>query len=243
MYATPIWKRPGCRKVDRAFFCVGQFSSSSGSEIRSNLSAFQAAHRADELRFYIGQPHVVCPLLGADHGRMAAFEIPHDTMIRVYPASRISPKVIFWPWLTIQHPSPGHRRAGRVLDLDPVRRPAGAIWPVPTLRDQPFKPHVAGGAEQVRADLALLEGCDENPIGAARQQPREVGLAHRQRQARSRHPPRPAGRRRRAGLRRLACGCAERRSRRCRRRRAPRPRRRGRTAWSGSGSAASTIHG
>ena len=44
-----------------------------------------------------------------------------------------------------------------VLDLDPVPEPAGAIEAVAMLRDQPFETHQAGVAEQVRADLALLE--------------------------------------------------------------------------------------
>ena len=50
------------------------------------------------------------------------------------------------------------------------------------LRDQPFQPHQAGVAEQVRADLALLEVAQEDPVDAARQQPGEVGLAHAERQ-------------------------------------------------------------
>ncbi|RZN16381.1 hypothetical protein CWO90_39875 [Bradyrhizobium sp. Leo121] len=36
--------------------------------------------------------------------------------------------------------------------------------------------------EQIRADLALLERGDENALGPAGEQPRQIGLAHRQRQ-------------------------------------------------------------
>ena len=48
------------------------------------------------------------------------------------------------------------------------------------LRDQP--PHQAGVAEQVRADLALLEVAQEYAVDAARQEPGQARLAHRQRQ-------------------------------------------------------------
>ena len=47
------------------------------------------------------------------------------------------------------------------------------------LRGQP--PHQAGVAEQVRADLALLIA-QEYAVNPPRQQPGQVGLAHRQRQ-------------------------------------------------------------
>jgi hypothetical protein len=46
--------------------------------------------------------------------------------------------------------------------------------------DDPFKAHAAGSTIQVGADLAMLEGRDEDAIGSTRQQPREVGLAHAQ---------------------------------------------------------------
>jgi hypothetical protein len=45
--------------------------------------------------------------------------------------------------------------------------------------DDPFKAHAAGSTIQVGADLAMLEGRDEDAIGST-QQPREVGLAHAQ---------------------------------------------------------------
>jgi hypothetical protein len=44
-------------------------------------------------------------------------------------------------------------------------------------------PHVAGGAEEVGADLALLERRGEDAVWLPRQQAGEVGLAQRQRQA------------------------------------------------------------
>ena len=48
------------------------------------------------------------------------------------------------------------------------------------LRDPP---HQAGVAEQVRADLALLEVGEVNAVDAARQQSGEAGLAHVERQS------------------------------------------------------------
>ncbi len=50
-----------------------------------------------------------------------------------------------------------------VLDLDPVPEPAAAISAVAMLGDHPFQPHQAGVAEQVRADLALLEVARKMP--------------------------------------------------------------------------------
>jgi hypothetical protein len=45
-----------------------------------------------------------------------------------------------------------------------------------------LQPHQAGRPEQVRADLALLEVAEEDAVDAPREQPRQTGLAHRQRQ-------------------------------------------------------------
>ena len=64
-----------------------------------------------------------------------------------------------------------------VLDLDPVRRPAGAVGAIPALRHQALQPHVAGRPKQIRADLALLEGRDEYAVRTAGEQPGQVGLA------------------------------------------------------------------
>jgi len=57
-----------------------------------------------------------------------------------------------------------HRRVCPVLDLDPVLRPAGAIASVAPFRDQALEAQAAGGAEQLGADLAWLEGRDEYAI-------------------------------------------------------------------------------
>lgn len=73
-----------------------------------------------------------------------------------------------------------HRWVFRVLDLQPVRRRAGAIGAVPMFGNQPLEPEFASLAEQIRADFALLEGGDEDPIGATRQQPGEAGFAQAQ---------------------------------------------------------------
>src|SRR5436190_23227725 len=56
---------------------------------------------------------------------------------------------------SIHHPC--ERRMLPVLDLDPMRRPAGTIRPVFQLRHQTLQPHQAGVAEQLRTDLALFE--------------------------------------------------------------------------------------
>ena len=69
-----------------------------------------------------------------------------------------------------------------VLDLDPILRPAAVLWPVAALRHQSLKPHAAGGAKQVRADLPLFERRHEDAVRPAHQQAGEVGLAQGQRQ-------------------------------------------------------------
>jgi hypothetical protein len=48
------------------------------------------------------------------------------------------------------------------------------------LRHHALKPHVAGGAEQIGADVALLERRREDAFGTPLQQPGEVGLAQMQ---------------------------------------------------------------
>ena len=69
-----------------------------------------------------------------------------------------------------------------VLDLDPVRRPASRDKDSRGVSRPTFQAHQAGMPEQVRADLALLEVAQEDPVHAPRQEPGQVGLAHRQRQ-------------------------------------------------------------
>jgi hypothetical protein len=54
-----------------------------------------------------------------------------------------------------------------VFYFDPVRRSAAAIWTIAALRYQAFQTHVAGRAEQVGADLALLKVTDENALRPA----------------------------------------------------------------------------
>jgi hypothetical protein len=46
--------------------------------------------------------------------------------------------------------------------------------------NQPLEPEFASLAEQIKADFALLEGCDEDPIGAPCQQPGEIDFAQAQ---------------------------------------------------------------
>jgi hypothetical protein len=62
----------------------------------------------------------------------------------------------------------------RVLDLDPARAAASTIWALAVLRDQTLKPHHAGVAEQVGADLTLLVRGGMDAIGAAREELGEV---------------------------------------------------------------------
>jgi hypothetical protein len=64
-----------------------------------------------------------------------------------------------------------------VFNLDPVRRSAGAVWPVLMFRYQPLQAELAGLPEQVRADLALLILADENAVRPPRQQACKVVLA------------------------------------------------------------------
>src|SRR5260221_8638917 len=75
-----------------------------------------------------------------------------------------------------------HRRVLSVLHLDPVVAPASAVGALAVLTDQTLEPHPAGRIEQVRPDLALLEGCDEDALCPPAQELRQVCLAHVQRQ-------------------------------------------------------------
>jgi hypothetical protein len=59
---------------------------------------------------------------------------------------------------------PIHRRVTSVLDLDPVRRAAGAVPALAALGNHALQPELAGVAEQVWSDLALLEVADEDAI-------------------------------------------------------------------------------
>src|SRR5262252_4404908 len=48
------------------------------------------------------------------------------------------------------------------------------------LRDKTLQAKLAGLPEQVRPDLSLLKGAEENPLRPACQEPFEVGFPHRQ---------------------------------------------------------------
>jgi len=62
---------------------------------------------------------------------------------------------------------PIHRRVLPVLDLDPVLGPTGLIGSIPALRRQAFKAHIAGRAEEIRADLAALKRIDKDSVWPA----------------------------------------------------------------------------
>jgi len=62
----------------------------------------------------------------------------------------------------------------RVFHLEPVRRCASAIGAIAVLRHQALESELARLAKQIRADLALLKGRDEDAIRAARQQEGEA---------------------------------------------------------------------
>jgi len=58
-----------------------------------------------------------------------------------------------------------------VLHLDPVRRPASLIGSVAVFRDKALQPKLASLAEQVRPDLSLQKGAEENSFRPAGQEP------------------------------------------------------------------------
>ena len=51
------------------------------------------------------------------------------------------------------------------------------------LLEERAESHPAGGAKQVRADLALFRGRDKDAVRATRQEAGEIGFAHGQRRA------------------------------------------------------------
>ena len=57
------------------------------------------------------------------------------------------------------------------------------VRPVPALRHRALKPELTRPAKQIRPDLALLQRRNEDAVRPPRQEPRKVGLAHRQREA------------------------------------------------------------
>jgi hypothetical protein len=70
---------------------------------------------------------------------------------------------------------PQHGWARRVLDLDPRLAPAGTVGQVPPLRDDAFKPELAGVLENGRA-IAVEMLREANPV-AVREQLSELALA------------------------------------------------------------------
>src|ERR1700746_3196789 len=72
----------------------------------------------------------------------------------------------------ILHASIGRMLA--ILDLHPVWRPSGAVGPIGSLRHQALEAELAGLAEQGGADLAPLEGRNEDAVRSPREQPRQV---------------------------------------------------------------------
>src|SRR5215831_12571641 len=57
-----------------------------------------------------------------------------------------------------------HYRTALLCSLDPVLRSAGTIRSIGPLQHDALKPKAAGRLKQVRANLALLERGDENPV-------------------------------------------------------------------------------
>ena len=69
-----------------------------------------------------------------------------------------------------------------VLDLDPVPELAAAVSALTVLGNHTLPIPSGSMPEQVWTDLALFEVREEDAVDAARQQPRQACLAHRQRQ-------------------------------------------------------------
>src|SRR6266478_5016371 len=60
-----------------------------------------------------------------------------------------------------------------VFHFHPIGTAARAVWTIAALRYQAFQAHVAGGAKEVGADVALLKVTDESVAGAGRQSPQK----------------------------------------------------------------------
>ena len=56
------------------------------------------------------------------------------------------------------------------------------IRAITALAHEPFEPHLAGGAKEIRPDLAALERIDDDALGPAREQTLKAGLAAMERQ-------------------------------------------------------------
>jgi hypothetical protein len=66
-----------------------------------------------------------------------------------------------------------------VLHLDPVLRPASLIRPIAMSRDKALESELASLAKQIRPNLSLLKGAEENPLKPASEQPGKIGFPHR----------------------------------------------------------------
>ena len=69
-----------------------------------------------------------------------------------------------------------------VLHLYPVLRPTAMIRAITALAHQPFEPHLARGAKEIRPALAALERIDDDALGPAREQTLKADLPKVQRQ-------------------------------------------------------------
>src|SRR5689334_4059005 len=57
---------------------------------------------------------------------------------------------------------PRHRRMLPIFDLDPVLRPSGLIWAIPSFRYQSLQAHLTGRKKQIGPDLSLFEVIPED---------------------------------------------------------------------------------
>jgi hypothetical protein len=64
---------------------------------------------------------------------------------------------------------PVHGRVAGVLHLNPVVAATRAVGSIAAFRHHALQSHVAGGAEEIRSDLTLLERADEDSVRPARQ--------------------------------------------------------------------------
>ena len=69
-----------------------------------------------------------------------------------------------------------------VLHFDPVGRAAAAVRAISRLRDKALEAKLAGFAEEVGTDLALLERRDKHAVRTTSERPCKIGFAHAERQ-------------------------------------------------------------
>ena len=65
-----------------------------------------------------------------------------------------------------------------ILDLDPELLPSATVGSVAMLRNETLKSELAGFAEKVWSDLALLKVAHEDAVWPSCQQAAQIGLAH-----------------------------------------------------------------